>query len=150
MHPTVRIIDSFLKYSISRALLAESGVLAEEGELEEAKTKLDQSERVKEDYFKLAGSKWKTVNYFPLTDWDRAKRGGFMISFPENQSMWIGNIGSNPVILESAGAAEVNEVVDPFKSISVPAVKLGKGRLRISYRDLKNDKTYDEGCVLMI
>lgn len=150
LHPTIRVIDSMIKYSISMALQVESGILVGQGKNEEARKKIDQSELVKEDYLKLTGINRRPVNYFPLTDWARARKGGFIITFPVSQSMWFGNIGSNPVILESAGGSIVNKVIEPFESISIPAIDLGGGRVRMTYRDLRDDIAYNEGCVLMV
>lgn len=150
LHPAIHIIDAMIKYSISKALLAESEILAGEGKRKESEEKNEQSRRVSADYIKLAGSKHGVIDYFPISDWLRAKSGGFVASYQEKDAMWFGNIGPNPVIIERAGACKVGLVVQPFQSISVDANSLGKGRIRVVYRDLKISKSYDEGCVLMV
>ncbi|MDG7002185.1 MAG: hypothetical protein JRN15_24055 [Nitrososphaerota archaeon] len=150
LHPTIRVIDSMIKYSISMALYAESSLLADKGKSEEARKKAAQSELVKKEFLSLAGNRLKSINYFPVNDWSRAKKSGFIVSYPESNSMWFGNIGSNPVSLEAAGETKTSEVLNPFETMTVSAENLGKGRIRIVYRDLKEKITYDEGCVLMI
>lgn len=150
LHPTIRVIDSMIKYSISMALSAESSLLADKGKSDQARKKSLQSELVRKEYQSLAGARRKPINYFPVNDWSRAKKSGFIVSYPENNSMWFGNIGSNPVNLEAAGENKTSEVLVPFQTMTVSAEKLGKGRIRVVYRDIKEKTTYDEGCVLMI
>lgn len=152
-HLLIDVIDSLLKYSISRAFLAESSKLSQGGRSEEARIKTDQSLSLKKDHESLAsksGLRPYLITYFPSDDWKRAQSTGFIVTFPENDSIWAGNVGCNPVEIISLGDKSVNIIVNPFQSISYPVDSKHKGRIRIVYRDLKESKSYDEGCLLMI
>ena len=72
------------------------------------------------------------------------------MSFPEKDSIWLGNIGSNSVMVETLGKNKIDKVIDPAQSISCPVTGSTKGRIRVVYVDIKERKRYDEGCVLMI
>lgn len=151
-HPSMPVIDSMIKYGVFMALSTESQILSEEGKTGEARRKSVRSERVRKEYLKLTGKPHteKTMNYFPLSDWLRARRGGFIVSFAEKDSLCFGNVGLNPVFLETAGASMVRRVIKPHESFSVGVDKLGKGRIRIVYRDIVGKDDYDEGCMLII
>ena len=150
LHPTIGVIDSMIKYSISRALITESGILIAEGKSEEAEKKANQSELIRKECLRSAGNRRNVIYYFPISDWLRAMKGGFIVTYPEIESISLANVGSNPVDMEAIGANNTSQVINPFQSVTVPAVKLGKGRIRVIYRDMKENKIYDEGCVLMI
>lgn len=150
LHPTIRIIDSMIKYSISRALFVESGIIADEHKAEESRKKIEQSELIKKEYHSLAGNGSSRINYFPIQDWKRAQSGALIVSYPENKLMWLMNIGSNPVKVDAVGASQMSDVVNPFQALAVPTEKLGRGRIRVVYRDSTTNKIYDEGCLMMV
>lgn len=152
-NPMVAVIDSLIKYSISEAFQSESRSLSQTGNGDEAKIKLQQSIAVRVDHETLArkaGIKPYTISYFPLEDWKRARSTGFLISFPEQNSIWLGNVGSNAVQVESLGAKGISMRIEPKHSVSWPVSSISKGRIRVVYSDIKEKKEYDEGCMLMI
>jgi tetratricopeptide (TPR) repeat protein len=152
-HPIVDVIDSLIKYSISEAFLAESKSLSQNGKNDEAHRKIQQSRAIAVNHEVLAskaGTKPRSIDYFPLMDWNRARSTGFLVSFPEQDSIWLGNVGSNSVIVETLGKNKIDQVIDPLESVSCPVSSSSKGRIRVVYVDLKEQKKYDEGCLLMI
>ncbi|MDG6906138.1 MAG: hypothetical protein JRN20_10180 [Nitrososphaerota archaeon] len=149
-HAVITVIDSLLKYSISEALFAESRKTKNS---QETRIKSAQARAVFSEYDLLAqksGIDPMSIPYFPLEDWRRAKFTGFVVSFPENNSIWLGNIGCNSVKVETLGTKSINLIVEPHRSLSSVIDPRTKGRIRVVYTDLKQKKRYDEGCHLMI
>jgi hypothetical protein len=152
-HPLVDVIDSLIKYSISEAFLTESRTFLEAGNENEALRKVQQSTVSADDHKSLTrkiGTEPYLINYFPLEDWNRALSTGFVATFPEQDSIWLGNIGSNPVKVETLGGNRIDQIIGPAQSISLPLTKSSKGRIRVVYEDMRNQKWYDEGSMLVI
>lgn len=151
-HPFVHSIDILLKYSISRALLVESQKLGDEGENESARKKKEQSRAVEVDFERLAGksaSKFK-INYLPDYECRRAEKGALLVTFPEQQNMWIGNVGKNPARLDKMGEGKVSKTIAPDDSVLQEIGEKFQGKLRISYRDEVSGGKFDEGCLTIL
>jgi hypothetical protein len=156
-HPLLRSIDSMVKYAISRALLLESDMLAKDGSLSDARKKREQSNRVEEEFLDESGSdKQLETQHFKIDyflkgyECERALVGSYLVTFPERNSLWIGNVGSNPAFLETLGKSDVNKSISSCDSILLPMEKNFHGRLRISYKDEVDKKSFDEGCLTVI
>jgi hypothetical protein len=151
-HPFVRSINILLKYSISRALLVESQNLAKEGSNESARKKKDQSKGVEEDFEKLSGrnaTRFK-IDYLPDQELRRAEKGALLVSFPEQQNLWIGNVGKNPALITGLGEDELAKIIAPNESIVQKMPESFRGKLRISYEDFENGAKYDEGSLTIL
>jgi hypothetical protein len=152
-HPFVHSIDILLKYSISRALLVESLNLAKDGSKESARKKKEQSSLVEDDFEKLAGSKAAKhfkINYLPDHECNRAEKGALLVVFPEQQNMWIGNVGKNSSFVHKLGDGEIEKEISPDESIAQKMVENFRGKLRVVYEDTENHQKYDEGCLTVI
>ncbi len=152
-HPLVNVIDSMIKYSISEALLAESKGLAHRGISEESQIKLKQSKSLEAEHELFAmkvGKKPRKIDYLPLEDWKRVKSTGYVISFPELNTIWFGNVGLNTVIVETFANTHIGRVIEPYQNISCALDNISKGRVRIVYVDESDQKRYDEGCLSVI
>ena len=151
-HPFVHSIDVLLKYSISRALLVESQKLANEGERDSARKKKEQSRAVEEDFERLAGksaTKFK-IDYLPDYECKRAEKGAYLITFPEQKHMWIGNVGKNPALLNKMGEEKLSKTIVPDESVLQEMGANFRGKLRISYQDEVSGGKFDEGCLTIL
>lgn len=150
-HPVIRVIDALIKYSISKALLTESQIIMEKN-ADESKKKMVRSEAIMKDYLKIskeAGIVPDAINYFPIDDFGRALSNAFIVSFPESDGMWLGNLGIYPATILTLADQPVNTVIEPNQSTHL-ALKPSRGRIRVTYTDLKENKSYDEGCMSII
>ena len=154
-HPSLRSIDAVIKFTISRALLVESQILSDEGSLLESSEKIEQSRDVEKDFVILAGgtkiepSRYR-IEYLSKYDCERALEGASLTVFPEATSLWIGNVGGNPALVESLGKDKVNKTILAFNSTTWPMKSDFRGRLRISYIDELTGNRFDEGCLTVI
>lgn len=151
-HPIVKVIDTLIKYSISKAFLVESQILSVSGDMMGAEKKVSQSEAVMRDYEKISresGKASNVIDYFPVEDWNRALMEAFLVSFPESDGMWLGNLGVNSALVETLAEERVDKVIKPNDSIHW-SLKPSKGRIRVKYVDVKEKKSHDEGCVTVI
>ena len=154
-HPSLRSIDALIKFAISRALLVESQILSDEGSSPESRKKNEQSKIVEKEFLVLAGSgkiqpsKYR-IEYLSKYDCERALEGVLLTAFPEATSLWIGNVGRNPAIVESLGKDNVVKTIGAFDSITWPMKSDFRGKLRISYTDKTTGKRFDEGCLTVI
>lgn len=156
-HPLLRSIDAMIKFTISRALLLESEMLAIKGSLSDSRKKKQQSKDVEEDFKKLAGNEMSSqisrfrIDYF-LKGYEchRALTGAFILSFPEKNTLWIGNVGKNSAQIEAVGGSGVDKMILPSESITWEMKPEFRGKLRIKYKDEETGKNYDEGCLTII
>ncbi len=152
-HPFMRSIDILLKYSISRALLVESNNLQIKGASQGSRIKKEQSMAVEEDFEKLAGKKAAKsfkIKYLPDYECIRAERGALAIVFPEQRTMWIGNVGKNAAVVLKMGNREIGKKIAPDESL-IQVIEEGyRGKLRIIYEDMVSDERFDEGCLTVL
>jgi hypothetical protein len=152
-HTLINIIDSMIKYAISEAFLAESKSITRDGRIEESLKKKAQSELVAQDQATSAVNakiKPKVVSYFPVADWKRVQTSGFIIAYPEANSLLLMNIGVNPIVVQRIGEDEVDILIQTRQSISCQIDNAVIGKIRVKYTDLSEGKSYDEGCLLKI
>ena len=151
-HAIVQVIDALIKYSISKAFFIESQTLSLSGDKKESEKKGAQSEAVMKEHDNIArqsGLAPRFIDYFPVRDWNRALKGAFLVSFPESDGMWLGNLGVNSALVETLAEEPVDKVIEPNDSMHW-TLRPSKGRIRLRYVDLKEKKSYDEGCVTVI
>jgi hypothetical protein len=152
-HAIIHSIDILLKYSISRALFVESQNLAKEGAGESARKKKEQSRAVEEEFERLAGkntARQFRINYFPDYECKRAEKGALLVSFPEQQNLWIGNVGKNLAVLNKLGSEEIMRKIASNESIIHQMQENFHGKLRIKYEDAENGGKFDEGCLTIL
>jgi tetratricopeptide (TPR) repeat protein len=150
--PIIKVIDAYIKYSISKAFSTESQALLVKGDIEGSKGKRMEAESLVKEYEKLitgAGLRSEKMEYFPVRDWHRATHGAFVTVYPEADKLWLLNIGKNKAMVESLGNKRVKKEIIPGASISLEGPEQ-KGKLRLVYTDLGDKKKYDEGCLTAI
>lgn len=149
-HRIIHIIDALIKYSISKAFQVESKILTTD--MEQSQKKVSQSESLMKEYAKISrdiGLDLNVVDYFPVEDWSRALTDSLLVSFPDSDGMWLGNLGANPIRVEKIADQSVGKTIGPSESIHLILVP-SKGRIRVTYTDLKEMNSYDEGCITVI
>lgn len=148
----VLVIDSYIKYAISKAFFVDSRNLLVAGDKEGSTRKKIQSEATYKEYAELAdkaGLEIGRLDYFPLRDWFRAIHGPLISSQPDSKKLWLLNIGSATASVIKLGDSIVDVQIEPGGS-SAFDLRDKKGKIRVVYRDNIKGKTYDEGCLTLI
>lgn len=147
-HPIVAIIDSIIKHTVSRAMSFEARLVAHYDRRE------DQAGQEKVspngDWKDSNKEQMKPIDYFPLDDWKRAKTSGFLTTYPGPNSVLLMNVGCNPVGVESLGSDKIAAVIEPRQCFTIELNNAIKGKIRVSYKDLKEKTHFDEGCMLRV
>ncbi len=84
-----------------------------------------------------------------MDDWRRARTSGYVLSYPETDSISLVNVGSNSVLIETLGGNGIDKQLEPLDCVSCPSDNITSGRIRVVYVDLKEGRRYDEGCALL-
>ena len=147
-HPIIVIIDSMINRAVSKAMFFESSQRSPDAG-GDGQEKLDVAPRSSnlQDSNK---EKMKPIDYFPLDDWKRAQTSCFIVTYPGPNSMLLVNVGCNPVELESLGGIKVAAVIEPKNCFTIELSNEVKGKIRVSYQDLREKAHYDEGCMLRV
>lgn len=146
-HPIVAIIDSIIKRAVSRALSFEA-MLDAHNDTSENHSRLEKLST--HGYRKDSKDQIKPIDYFPLDDWKRAQTSGFLATYPGPNSVLLINVGCNPVRVESLGGDKVAAVIEPRRCFTIELSNTIKGKIRVSYKDLKEKTHFDEGCMLRV
>jgi len=156
-HPLLHSIDILIKFAISRALLVESAMMTEQGNISDSEKKLEQSRNVENEIRKMTSpespllSPRYRIDYFlKAYDTRRAGEGAFITTFPEKTGLWIGNVGTHSALVESLGNSVIHKMIEPRQSIWWPLSSDFRGKLRIRYEDLETSRSFDEGCLTAI
>jgi hypothetical protein len=150
--PLIKVINAYIKYSISKAYSVEAQALLVKGDVEGWKAKRAQLESmVKEFENLLAGAELRIgkMEYFPIRDWFRATHGAFVTVYPEGDKLLLLNIGNQKARVDSLGNKRMRKEIAPGTSITVDGPEQ-KGKLRIVYTDVDHKKKYDEGCLTVV
>jgi hypothetical protein len=153
-HFIITIIDAYIRYCISRALLVESLDEKRHGNIEAS---VDKEKRAKllqlefEGLLRKVSADKQRLLYLPLDDFIRAKEGSFLVSFPDSSCLWLLNLGSHPANIEKIGNFNSTGVtLEPKDSMKFRTEVLGKGKIRVIYTDVVTGKRFDEGCLMAI
>ncbi|MGH2637915.1 MAG: hypothetical protein ACRDF4_01295, partial [Rhabdochlamydiaceae bacterium] len=152
-HPIMTVIDALIKYSISKAFLAESNLFLQNEKAAESKQKAVQSVTLMREHEYLAASAGlppSKIDYFPISDWKRALNGSFLVSFPESDSIRLANLGSIPAFVETLGNDRIEKRIEPSASLCFQVKSSTKGKIRVVYVDLGQKIRFDEGCLTII
>lgn len=156
-HPLIRSIDALIKFAISRAFLVEARMLRDKGSLSDSRKKTEQFREVEADFEKLAGAengkqilRFKIDYFLKSYECERASTGPLVIVFPEQTSLWIGNVGINEAKIQTIGNDSAKRVIPSSGSISWPMSPEYRGKLRIRYNDKTTKREFDEGCLTVI
>ena len=151
-HFLVRVIDTMIKFSISRCLLVESQMRLKANDSVSSEKKLNQSLAVMKEYENLAAQtqlEKGRIDYFPVDDWRRALAGAYISCFPDPDKMWLLNVGASPAVIRQVGNEIMNTEIAPQKSQSYD-LRGKSGKIRVTYTDLKSGLLFDEGCMMLI
>jgi hypothetical protein len=153
-HFIVNIIDAYIRYCISKALSLEAILEKGLGHLHEAREKEKRSkllEREFEGFLRKAHVTEERFQFLPLDDYRRVAEGAFVASFPDKSNLWIFNLGNNAAIIEKVGMYDpVGVSIEPRSSMKLDPKLVGKGKIRIRYKDKVFGKEYDEGCLMAV
>ncbi len=152
-HPVITVIDAYLKFSISGALLTEAAASLASGSKEDAVDKESRSAQLRHEYehfAKRARLPLDTIEFFPLRDFARREHSAFVVTFPETDKLWLLNIGENPAMIQMIGNVETNMQIEVQSSTSFDLKNLAKGKIRMEYFDPVKNQKYNEGCLTLI
>jgi hypothetical protein len=154
-HPILNRIDSLIKYSIEQALDSESKERWRRGPASNNQALVGPLHAQYRNVLAKPSEKPQpesrfVLNYFPLEDWKRAISSGFVVTYMDPDSLLLANVGSNPVRVESLGQEKVSLTIEPRTSTSYRIPAESKGRIRVTYVDIKTNYGYDEGCLLLL
>ncbi len=153
-HVLIHKMDVLLKYSISRALLVESNILSKSGSTGAALKKKQQSKVIEEELEEQPRKKRRLdnfrIDYFPDYDCTRARTGAFIVVFPEQQNLWIGNVGRNGAFLDKIGEMNLGQTLGSCESLIYPIPENFRGKLRVVYDDMENKNHFNEGCLTIV
>jgi hypothetical protein len=152
-HPLVRVMEAYLKFSISGALFSEATAARVSGDNDLGAAKEKRATQVRQEYKYLAKSTnmpLDIIEYFPLRDFNRRESQPFIVGFPEREDLLLLNIGECPATVHKVGNLEMDKKVEPQSSASVELKLLTKGKIRIQYVDQNSTKIYDEGCITLL
>lgn len=155
LDPTATTIEAYIRYCLSQALHLESLDLIKNGNTGSATEKESRSIALKQEFLSLAKKEdyKRDANfcYLPLIDFMRAQEGAFVVSIPDANGLWLMNIGRNVAKLEKAGIFLLNQaMLEPRSSLHLSADLIGRGKIRLLYKDNSTGKKFDEGCLLVI
>jgi hypothetical protein len=154
-HPMLDRIESVIRYAVARALDAESKEGSKRGG---ASSNQDSVSPTQEPFADIGVKPFEksdiesgfVPNYFPLEDWKRAILSGYIVTYIDQDSLLLANVGTNPVRVESLGRDRVSLTIEPKSTTSYKIPVESKGRIRITYVDVRTNSSYDEGCLLLL
>lgn len=153
-HPISTVIDAYIRYCISQALLLESSGQAQSGDQKLSEDTKKRSELIMKEFKLLAlraGVPTDRLLFLPPNDYRRVEEGSFIVTYPDKGCLWLLNLGTNPAIIDSIGSKTFNEKkLEPRDSLGVSEDELEKGKIRLIYRDMMTGRKFDEGCLLHV
>jgi hypothetical protein len=153
-HPSMKIMDAYIKYCISRALFVESLDCKLKGDIGLSEEKEKRSSSIMVEFQDLATKARIPAlgfKYLIANDYERASQGAFVITYPDATALTALNIGKNEARIISIGdfSMEKSDLL-PGESMYIDSNNFDKGKIRVCYIDLTTGKEYDEGCLLRI
>jgi len=152
-HVLMKRIDAMLKFSIEGAVRTESVILSLQGMDGESMKKQDQADVLHGEFIELEGDSDLArgyIDYFPVDDPKRATNGAFVVSYPDAESIWLLNVGTNSALLNNFAGQSLSTRIEPGESLSFPMKEIPKGKIRVGYSDLVTKLDFDEGCIFII
>lgn len=155
LDPIIKKIDVYIQDCISEALRLESSAHKGNGDLQPSFNKDENPKVEKQESLSVARNKdlgkMSETQYLPLTDFQRAREGSFVVSYPDAEGLWLINIGANSANILRIGSLSLNRVIlEPRGSVHFSANEFGKGKIRLQYEDNKTGKKFDEGCLQVL
>jgi hypothetical protein len=141
--PLIKELDKLLDGFISKALSVEKG----EAQLQQESTHLEYQHETNRAQSSLQNL---SLNYFPVSDPQRALSGPLLISYLTSDVMRLLNIGSEKALLVEMNKKKLFEEIEINDSFAYPASQLERGRLRVVYRDPLSGSIFDEGCGILV
>ncbi len=153
-HRLMKIIDAYVKISMSKAVRIEGKILLSIGSSAvEVQKKAEQAVGFSTEAAKIAaeaGYVLTKLEYFPVNDFARIEDGAYILAFPEGANLRLLNLGANEARVRSIGRLGLDISISPKRSVLCSADLLGRGKIRVRYADLLTAAEYDEGCLSLV
>jgi hypothetical protein len=152
-HPIIDLIDAYIRLAISKALRIEALQEKTSYKDSDSQEKIARSDNLDQEFRtrleKLGRTNYR-LDFFPVSDYERAQRSSFLIGYPSGDNLSLLNVGTSPALVRRVGNIETQQVIAPKSNLQIPLRQLEKMKIRVIYRDLKSGNDYDEGCLSLL
>jgi hypothetical protein len=153
-HPTLELINAYLRLAISKGLKIEAWQAEKAKDLEGQPQDNDESSEILSEEFRdqirKLGRKNSRLEYFPTTDYERASNGAFLLGYPSGKKLSLLNVGSSSALLTKIGNIETKSEIKSKSGLQIGIDRFEKMKIRISYKDIQSNRFYDEGCISLV